>query len=87
MRNRFEAKQSLGVAKRSQKEGVPVIALVGGVDGDMKAAYDMGATAIFSINRLPEDFSISKNKSAKNLAATAQDVLRAIKAFKEEPNE
>lgn len=70
-----------------KKEGVPVIALVGGVDGDMKAAYDMGVTAIFSINRLPEDFSISKNKSAKNLAATAQDVLRAIKAFKEESNE
>ena len=66
---------------------MPVIALVGGVDGDMKAAYDMGVTAIFSINRLPEDFSISKNKSAKNLAATAQDVLRAIKAFKEESNE
>lgn len=83
----LRGKVVIGVAKRSQKEGVPVIALVGGVDGDMKAAYDMGVTAIFSINRLPEDFSISKNKSAKNLAATAQDVLRAIKAFKEESNE
>lgn len=83
----LRGKVVIGVAKRSQKEGVPVIALVGGVDGDMKATYDMGVTAIAPINRSPQDFSISKNKSAKNLAATAQDVLRAIKAFKEEPNE
>ena len=53
----------------------------------MKATYDMGVTAIFSINRLPEDFSISKNKSAENLAATVQDILRVIKVFKEESNE
>lgn len=83
----LRGKVVIGVAKRSQKEGVPVIALVGGVDGDMKATYDMGVTAIFSINRLPEDFSISKNKSAENLAATVQDVLRVIKVFKEESNE
>lgn len=83
----LRGKVVIGVAKRSQKEGVPVIALVGGVDGDMKATYDMGVTAIFSINRLPEDFSISKNKSAENLAATVQDVLRVIKVSKEESNE
>ena len=83
----LRGKVVIGVAKRSQKEGVPVIALVGGVDGDMKATYDMGVTAIFSINRLPEDFSISKNKSAENLAATVQDILRVIKVFKEESNE
>ena len=83
----LRGKVVIGVAKHSQKEGVPVIALVGGVDGDMKATYDMGVTAIFSINRLPEDFSISKNKSAENLAATVQDVLRVIKVFKEESNE
>lgn len=71
----------------ARKKKACVIALVGGVDGDMKASYNMGVTAIFSINRLPEDFSISKNKSAENLAATVQDVLRVIKVFKEESNE
>lgn len=77
----LRGKVVIGVAKRAQKKGVPIVALVGGAEDDAKAAYDMGVTAVFPINRLPEDFSVSKEKSAENLAATAQDVLRLIKAL------
>lgn len=77
----LRGKVVIGVAKRAQDAGIPVIALVGGVESDISDAYKKGVTAIFPINRLPEDFSISKEKSAKNLAATAQDVLRLVKCI------
>ena len=77
----LRGKVVIGVAKRAQDAGIPVIALVGGVESDISNAYEKGVTAIFPINRLPEDFSVSKEKSAENLAATAQDVLRLIKAL------
>lgn len=77
----LRGKVVIGVARRALQANVPVVALVGGVDGNVEAAYDMGISAIFPINRLPEDFSLSKSKSAENLVATAQDVLRLIKAF------
>lgn len=77
----LRGKVVIGVAKRAQDAGIPVIALVGGVESDISDAYRKGVTAIFPINRLPEDFSISKEKSAENLAATAQDVLRLVKCI------
>ena len=77
----LRGKAVIGVAKRAQDAGIPVISLVGGVESDISDAYKKGVTAIFPINRLPEDFSISKEKSAENLAATAQDVLRLVKCI------
>ena len=77
----LRGKVVIGVAKRAQDAGIPVIALVGGVESDISDTYKKGVTAIFPINRLPEDFSISKEKSAENLAATAQDVLRLVKCI------
>ena len=43
----------------------PVIAIVGGADYDVDAAYGEGVTAIFPINRLPQDFSVLKEHSEK----------------------
>lgn len=77
----LRGKVVIGVAKRAQDAGIPVISLVGGVESDISDAYKKGVTAIFPINRLPEDFSISKEKSAENLAATTQDVLRLVKCI------
>ena len=65
-----------GVAARAKRAGVPVIAVVGGAEGDLSAAYEAGVSAVFPINRLPEDFSVSRYKSAENLAATVDDILR-----------
>lgn len=77
----LRGKVVIGVAKRAQDAGIPVISLVGGVESDISDAYKKGVTAIFPINRLPEDFSISKENSAENLTATAQDVLRLVKCI------
>lgn len=63
-----------GVAGR-----VPVIAVVGGADEGIEGAYDAGVTAIFPINRRPEPFEVSRNRSAENLAFTMDNILRLMK--------
>jgi len=72
-------KAVIGVAYRAKKQNVPVIVLTGGIQGDIAEAYNLGVSAVFSINRLPEDLSISKNKSPQNLSNTIDDILRLIK--------
>lgn len=74
----LRGKVVIGVANEALKSGVPVIAIVGGVDGDISAAYDMGVTAVFTINKLPQDFSISRNYSKENLAFAFDNVLLAL---------
>lgn len=72
-------KAVMGVAHHAKKQDVPVIVIAGGIQGDISQAYDLGVTAVFSINRLPEDFSISRKKSTQNLSNTMDDILRLMK--------
>ena len=58
------------------------IAVVGGADEHLQEAYDAGVTAVFTINRLPQDLSVSKAYSAENLAFTLRNILRLIGAKK-----
>lgn len=77
----LEGKAVVGVAKRAKKYGVPTVALVGGVEEDLREVYDVGVSAVFSINRRPEDLAISKHKSAQNLQACVEDIVRFMKIF------
>lgn len=74
----LQGKVVVGVARRAKQQGVPVIAVVGGVEGDTSAIYQEGLTAVFTINRMPEDFSISRFKSEENLKHTIDNLLRAL---------
>ena len=78
----LRGKVVIGVAKEAKKAGVPVVAIVGGSDGDMTEAYEAGVTAIVPINRLPQDFSVSRYQSEENLAFTVENVLRLLKGSK-----
>ena len=69
----------IGVCRRAKKQNVPVIAVVGGAEGDMQKAYEQGLTAVVSINRLPQDFAVSRHNSKENLAFTMQNILRLLK--------
>lgn len=67
----------IGIAERAKKQDKNVIAVVGGADdAEIDKAYEMGVTAVFPINRLPQDFSISRHHSKENLAYTVDNVLR-----------
>ena len=75
----LRGKVVIGVAREAKKQNVPVISVVGGADGDLASAYGEGVTAIFTINKLPQDLSISKHYSKQNLAFTMENILRLIK--------
>jgi glycerate kinase len=72
-----------GVARRAQRQQVPVIAIVGGVMPEVeKISADpaIGVSAIFSINRQAVDFEKSKANSRQNYAYTLNNILQLIHA-------
>lgn len=75
----LRGKVVMGVAGRAVRQNVPVIAVVGGADRDIDGAYESGVSAIFSINRMPEPFEISKYKSVENMRFATDNILRLIK--------
>ncbi len=77
----LRGKVVIGVARRAKKSNVPVTVISGGTE-DIKEAFKMGVTSVFTINRLPHDFQISRYKSKENLEATIDNVLRLIKSIK-----
>lgn len=66
-----------GVAKRTR--GVPLVAVVGCVGEGAEAAYELGVTAVFSINREAESFERSAPKSAVHYRSTLEDILRLVR--------
>ena len=68
----------IGVSKRAKLHGIPVIAVVGGAEGDMSGAYEKGVKAIFTINRLPQVFSVRLYKSEENLEFALDNILRVL---------
>ena len=76
----LRGKVVIGIAQRAKTQKKPVIAVVGGAeDSQIEQAYEMGVTAVFPINRLPEDFSVSRHHSEENLAYTVDNILRLMK--------
>ena len=72
----LRGKVVIGVARRAKKLNVPVIAIVGGAELEMDAAYAEGVSAIFTINRLPMELKDSAKDSGKNLAFVMDNILR-----------
>lgn len=70
-----------GIAKRTQRAGVPLVAIVGSIAPDADAAYDLGVTALFGIDRTAKAFTEYAAESAAYYRATFEDVLRLIRAF------
>ncbi|WP_196592958.1 glycerate kinase family protein [Pectinatus sottacetonis] len=67
-----------GICQHARQFSVPVIAVVGAVEGDISEMYNRGITAIFSINQNPLPFSQSAPLTAKNLQITMDNILRLL---------
>lgn len=74
----IRGKVVLGVAKKAKLQNKKVICVVGGAEGDLEEAYKQGVTAIFTINKLPQDFSISRYNSKENLRFAMDNVLKIL---------
>ncbi|MEG1501022.1 MAG: glycerate kinase, partial [Clostridiales bacterium] len=72
----LRGKVVIGIAQRAIKKHIPVIALVGDIGDDAEAAYQMGVTAIFSINQQAIPFSEARLRSKRDLASTVDSLLR-----------
>lgn len=70
-----------GVAQRAKKQNLPVIALVGDVGDGVEHVYEMGVSAIFSINRTAVPFSQARLRSRQDYGDTLEDLLRYTKLF------
>lgn len=70
-----------GVARRTRAAGVPLIAIVGGIDESAAAVYDLGVTAMFSINREAKPLAESASQSAVNYQRTLADLCRLLYAM------
>ncbi len=76
----LRGKVVIGVSRRAQKAGVPVVVIAGGLDEGLEPAYEMGVSAAFSINRLPQDFSVSRYASRENMKFAMENIVRLWKA-------
>jgi glycerate kinase len=72
----------IGVARRTKKKGVPLIAIVGDIGDDIEGVYDEGVSAIFSINRVAVPFSEAKLRSKSDLALTMDNLMRFISLYR-----
>jgi len=74
----LRGKVVIGVARRTKKTGVPLIAIVGDIGDDIEGAYDEGVNAIFSINRVAVPFNEAKLRCKNDLALTMDNLMRFI---------
>jgi len=72
----LRGKVVIGIAKRTKAKNVPLIAVVGDVGDSYEKAYDMGVSAIFSINRVAVPFSEARLRSKADLEASLEDIFR-----------
>ena len=75
----LRGKAVIGIAGRAAKKAVPVIVVVGSVGDGAEAAYEMGVSSIFSINRRAEAFESSKYRTKENFAAVMDAIVRTLK--------
>jgi len=74
----------VGIARRTKKQNVPLIAIVGDIgtkndDGDMTPVYAEGVTAVVSINRIAVPFKEAKPRAKNDLYHTVDDLMRVLK--------
>lgn len=81
-RQSIRGKVVSGIARRAKAAGVQAIAIVGGADEGTEEMYSLGISAVFSINRMPVDFEISRYSTAENIAFTLKNILMLTKGLK-----
>lgn len=74
----LRGKVVIGTARRAKRQGKDVIAVVGGSELEIDGAYYAGVKAVFTINRLPQDLSVSRFQSKENLAFVMDNILRMM---------
>ena len=75
----MRGKVVMGVAKRAKKAGVPVIAVVGDAADGIDSIYELGVSAVFSINRFGLPLAEAQKRADADLSHTVTDILRLLR--------
>ena len=70
-----------GVARRTKKHGVPLVAIVGDIGDNIDGIYDQGVSAIFSINNVALPFREAKKRSKSDLRFTADNLMKFMSLY------
>lgn len=74
----LHGKVVIGVARRTRKLGIPLIAIVGDIGDDLEGAYAEGVSGIFSINRVAVPYQEAKLRARADLALTMDNLFRFL---------
>ncbi len=77
----LHGKVVIGIAKRTKKQAVPLVAVVGDIGDGIEQLYEEGVHAIFSINRVAKDFSVIKSRAKSDLALTMDNLVRFVQTL------
>lgn len=68
----------IGIAKRAKTANVPVIAVVGDIGDSLEEAYQLGISAICSINRVALPYQEAKKRAKSDLELTVREIMRLL---------
>lgn len=74
----LRGKVVVGVARRCAPKNVPVVAIVGDIGDGVEEIYELGVTAVFSINRVALPFEQARTRSRSDLQKTMENLMRLI---------
>jgi len=72
----LRGKVAIGISRRAKKMNVPVIAVVGDIGQDIESAYDLGLSAIFSINRVAVPVAEARLRCREDMGLTMENIMR-----------
>ena len=72
----LSGKVVIGIAKYAKKNNVPLVSIVGTMEGDLQKAYEKGIFAAFSTNRYSLPFEKAKLRCEEDLYLTTRDVIK-----------
>lgn len=75
----LRGKVVIGIAHRTKKVKVPLIAIVGDIGDVIDEVYEMGVSGIFSINRIAVEYKEAKKRAKDDLYLTVDNVMKFIK--------
>ena len=71
----LRGKVVIGVARRTKKAGVPLIAVVGDIGDHIEGAYEEGVSAVFSINRVAVPYKEARVRAKDDLRLTMENLM------------
>jgi glycerate 2-kinase len=77
----IRGKVVIGIAKRTKKANVPLIAIVGDIGDGIEEAYEKGVSGIFSINRVAVEYKDARKRAKEDLYLTVDNLMRYMKAI------